>query len=32
MQLSQSVAVERYEEPGLGVVGAIRIDNPRSTL
>ena len=28
MQLSQSVAVERHEEPGLGVVGAIWIDNP----
>ena len=28
MQLSQSVAVERREEPGRGVAGAIWIDNP----
>ena len=28
MRLSRSVAVERHEEPGLGVVGAIWIDNP----
>ncbi len=28
MRLSQSVTVERHEEPGLGVVGAIWIDNP----
>ncbi|MCY3927641.1 MAG: enoyl-CoA hydratase-related protein, partial [Acidobacteria bacterium] len=28
MQLSQSVAVERHEEPGVGVIGAIWIDNP----
>ncbi len=28
MQLSESVAIERREEPGLGVVAVIRVDNP----